>query len=293
LGGTAEGVPGIRRLSSHWTRAAILFDRGHKELLIAERALSLALLALIAGSLAYGVSRARRGLPMPPIRRIEALEALGESIGRATEMGRPVHFTAGTGRLTDQTAPVMLAALDVLGKTTELSADYGARLLVTTSDPVYHAMACDAVKSGYSAAGHAGDFREETVRFLSDTQFAYAAGTIGQIEREKVAANIIVGSFAAEGLLLAEAGANAGAVQIGGTTNMNILPFFVVACDYTLLGEEIYAAGAYLSKDLFRTSILLAQDYAKVASMVAIALGIVSLTLGSRAIVSFMDMYGK
>jgi len=93
-------------------------------LLLTERLFSLALVLLLAGSLIYGAWRARSGR-MPPIRKIAALEALSEIIGRATEMGRPVHLTAGVGKLTDQNAPVMLAALDILAKTTQVSAQLG------------------------------------------------------------------------------------------------------------------------------------------------------------------------
>jgi len=262
-------------------------------MVIKERILSLGLVAFMVAAMLYGLWRVKNGARAPAIRKIPALEALSEMIGRATEMGRPVHFTAGTGRLVDQNAPIMLASLDVLGKSAELCARYGSRLLVTASDPVYHAMCVDAVKTSFASSGDAEGFRSEDVRFLSDTQFAYAAGAIGLIEREKVAANVVVGSYGAEGLLLAEAGANAGAVQLAGTINMNILPFFVVACDYTLLGEEIYAAGAYLSGDGPRVSMLAAQDYAKVAVILAIVLGVVTFSVGSRAITNILDTFGK
>ena len=262
-------------------------------MLMTERLLALGLILLIAGSMLAGLARARRTGRGPAIRRIAALDALTEVVGRATEMGRPVHFTAGTGRLTDQSAPMMLASLDVLGRTAGLAASYGVRLLVTCADPVYHAMTTDRVRSSYTLEGRPDQFRPEDVRFLSDTQFAYAAGAIGLIEREKVAANIVIGSYGAEGLLLAEAGANAGALQIAGTTNMNILPFFVVASDYVLLGEEMYAAGAYLSQDKEQAATLASQDYAKLAVLLGIVLGTATLTFGSRAVLNLLDAFGK
>ncbi|MDP2858050.1 MAG: hypothetical protein Q8P50_08750 [Bacillota bacterium] len=262
-------------------------------MLVTERLLALGLVLLIACSMLAGLARASRTGRGPSIRRIAALDALTEVVGRATEMGRPVHFTAGTGRLTDQSAPMMLASLDVVGRTAGLAASYGARLLVTCADPVYHAMTTDRVRSCYTLEGRPDQFRPEDVKFLSDTQFAYAAGVIGLIEREKVAANIVVGSYGAEGLLLAEAGANAGALQIAGTTNMNILPFFVVACDYVLLGEEMYAAGAYLSQDKKQAATLASQDYAKLAVLLGIVLGVVTLTFGSRTLLNLLDTFGK
>lgn len=260
--------------------------------MITERLLSFGFVLAFAAIIIVKALQARMGRTPPSIRRIAALDTLADLVGRATELGKPVHFTAGTGTVTTQ-APVMLAALESLGRTAQLTARYNTRLLVTTADPVYQEMCLDTAKTAYSSAGFADRFHPEDVRFLSDTQFAYAAGTIGLIEREKVAGNVLIGQFAAEGLLLAEAGANVNAVQIAGTLNMNILPFFVVACDYTLLGDEIYAAGPYLSKDAGSTFMLAAQDYAKLAVISAIVAGVAALTLGSDSVLKFIQRYGK
>ena len=80
-------------------------------------------------------------------------------------------------------------------------------------------------------------------------QFAYVAAVNGMMLRDKPAANLFLGGFFAESLLLAETGHSIGAIQIAGTANVHQMPFFVVACDYTLIGEEYYAASALLSND--------------------------------------------
>jgi len=72
-----------------------------------------------------------------------------------------------------------------------------------------------------------------------------------------------MGYFMAESLLLAEVGAGVGAIQIAGTDVDSQLPFFFTACDYTLIGEELYAAGAYLSKEPMLVSALKVQDFGK------------------------------
>ncbi len=260
--------------------------------MLTDHLLTLGFILAFAGAIIAGAVQARRGKIPPTLRKIAAFDALEEVVGRATELGKPVHFTAGIGTVTAQ-APIMITALEALGRTAELTARYDARLLVTTADPVYNEMCIDRTKSAYSTAGYLDRFHSEDIRFLSTTQFAYAAGTIGLIEREKVAGNVLIGQFAAEGLLLAEAGANVHSVQIAGTLNMNILPFFVVACDYTLLGDEIYAAGAYLSGDAQDVFLLAAQDYAKTAVILAIVFGAAALTAGSDSILNFIQRYGR
>lgn len=222
---------------------------------------------------------AKRGAFIPTLRRIAGLDAMEEAIGRATEMGRPVHFSPGIADITGDTAPQTFAGLEVLSYLTRLSAKYDAELIVSIRMPNVFPLAEEVVKQGYLAAGKADMFKDSCVRFLSSEQFAYIAGVLGIMHREKVAANIMIGGFWAESLLMAEGGAHVGAIQVAGTANMPQIPFFVAACDYTLIGEEIYAGGAYLSQDRIRLGSIAAQDYLKLALMAMLFVGAVLMTL--------------
>jgi len=89
-----------------------------------------------------------------------------------------------------------------------------------------------------------------------------------------------MGRFFAESLILAETGASTGAIQVAGTDDMTQLPFFITACDYTLIGEELYAASAYLSKDPMQKGTIKAQDFLKAIEVVLLVLGIAAATSG-------------
>ncbi|HNW44678.1 MAG TPA: hypothetical protein PKI19_09255, partial [Elusimicrobiales bacterium] len=102
------------------------------------------------------------------------------------------------------------------------------------------------------------------------------------ISREKPAACFYMGYFMAESLLLAEVGATSGAIQIAGTDVEHQLPFFFTACDYTLIGEELYAAGAYLSKEPMLLSALKVQDFGKLVVMVSVFFGMILVSLGAK-----------
>ena len=91
--------------------------------------------------------------------------------------------------------------------------------------------------------------------------------------REKPAACFFLGKFYAESLILAETGNAVGAIQIAGTAETTQLPFFVAACDYTLLGEELFAASAYLSGEPAQMGMLKGQDFGKLAAMVLVVIG--------------------
>jgi hypothetical protein len=117
--------------------------------------------------------------------------------------------------------------------------------------------------------------------FISDEQFAYTAGVNGIMLRERPAANLMLGRFFAESLILSETGFEAKAIQVAGTAEVTQLPFFIAACDYVLIGEELFAASAYLSRDPKLLSNLKATDWYKILCIAAILLGSLLVTLDS------------
>ncbi len=133
----------------------------------------------------------------------------------------------------------------------------------------------ESVREAYIMQGRPDLFHEDMVHYLTDDQFAYAAGVNGIMMREKPAAVFYQGKFYAESLILAETGNSIGAIQIAGTASPAQIPFFVTACDYTLIGEEFFAASAYLSKDPKLVGAVKGADVLKVILISAILLGIV------------------
>jgi hypothetical protein len=144
------------------------------------------------------------------------------------------------------------------------------------------------VKSGYLHAGRPEAHEPGSVRFVSPEQFAYTAAVGGIMLRDRPAAHIYMGAFYAESLLLAETGFSTGAIQVAGTANVAQLPFFVVACDYTLIGEELYAASAYLSKEPRLVGALKGADSMKLAIIAALIVGCLLETFHIHGFTSWM-----
>lgn len=214
------------------------------------------------------IARARRN-PNLFIRRISGLEAVDEAIGRATEMGKPVLYLNGMNDLTDLAT---LAAVNILGRVSGRIADYDSSLIVPCRDPVVMTVAQEVVREGYVSAGRPDAYRQDNIFFLTQDQFSYTASTCGIMLREKPAAIFLMGYYYAESLMLAETGSSVGAIQIAGTDSQSQLPFFITACDYTLIGEELYAASAYLSREPLLLGSLKGQDIAKGVMMLFIIL---------------------
>jgi hypothetical protein len=222
------------------------------------------------------VLSAQRGRAMF-IRRLAGLEAVEEAVGRATEMGRPILFSPGLEAM-DEVATV--AAMNILGEVTKRVARYGIPILVPNRDPIVMTVAQEVVRDAYMSQGVPDQYNVEDVYYTTQSQFGYAAAVAGTMVRERPATNMFFGKFYAESLVLAETGNMTGAIQIAGTDADAQLPFFITACDYTLIGEELYAGSVYLSREPLLMGALKAQDAAKVILMIILVVGAIFALLG-------------
>lgn len=249
----------------------------------------LGLLIVLCGAVLAYIFAARRGARMK-VRRIAGLEAVDDAVGRATEMGRSCLYVPGVQDMNDiQT----IASLTILSRVAKTAAEYDARVEVPTSRSLVMTAARETVQAAYLAAGRPEAFSADQVYYVTDEQFGYVGYVQGLMVRERPAACFYMGSFFAESLILAEMGNSVGAIQIAGTAQPAQLPFFVAACDYTLIGEEFFAASAYLSGEPEQLGSLKGQDVGKLIVATGIVVGVTAETLasltGSPAIRSFVD----
>lgn len=226
---------------------------------------------LLCGLIVYYIQQAKSGKQLF-IRKIAGLEAVDDAVGRATEMGRKIFFIPGSQ---DMDNVQTIAGVTILGRVAEMAATYDAKLDVPVSRSLVMVTAREVVKEAYSKAGRPDAFQENQVHYLTDDQFGYAAAIDGMIVREKPATIFLLGIFYAESLILSETGNSVGAIQIAGTGEPSQLPFFVAACDYTLIGEELFAASAYLSREPRQLGSLKGQDVGKGVIIAAVLLGII------------------
>jgi hypothetical protein len=209
------------------------------------------------------------------VRKIAGLEAVDEAIGRATEMGRPILYIPGIQDMDDVQT---LASLTILGHVAEKVAEYDIKIRMPVSRSLVMTAARETIKAGYQTAGRPDGYSEDMVQYITDEQFGYVAAVNGIMVRERPATVFLLGAFFAESLILAETGNSVGAIQIAGTARPAQLPFFIAACDFTLIGEELFAASAYLSNEPKALGSLKGQDVGKAIAMVAVVVGVAVAT---------------
>ena len=253
---------------------AIYWLLGHPYF-VADRIVMLFSILSLSATLIYYTRAAERGEEFY-LRPIPALKAVEEAVGRSTEMGRPILYVPG---IQDMDQVETVAGVVVLGHVAKMTARYETSLNVPVSRSIVMKAARESCRDAYTVEGRPDMFNEDMVHYLTDDQFAYAAGVNGIMVREKPAACMYMGKFYAESLILAETGNSIGAIQIAGTASQAQIPFFVTACDYTLIGEEFFAASAYLSQKPELIGGVKGQDMIKLAVIAVMVISTMLMVL--------------
>jgi len=207
------------------------------------------------------------------IRRIAGLNSIDEAVGRATEMGRPVMMVPGIS------APVnakTMQAINIFAYVTRVCARFANPILVCCNDATVLTVCQEVIRDVYQQEGLQDLYDVDSVRFISDRQFAFAGGVAGLILREKAAATFLMGEWYAESLILAETANSVGAIQVASSTEVTQTPFFIAACDYVLIGDEFYAASAFLTRQPVLVGSLIGQDWCKLAIIGIVIVGVIS-----------------
>lgn len=243
---------------------------------------ALVLIIIFCGLALWYIRGAKKGASLF-IRKIAGLEAVDDAVGRATEMGKPILYIMGLSTMGDIAT---IASLSILGRVARRAVQHGTPVIVPCYDPVVMTAAQETVKQSHSEVGRPDTYDETKIFYLTGDQFGYAAGVDGIMIREKPGAVFLQGTFYAESLIIAETGASIGAIQIAGTPATTQLPFFIAACDYTLIGEEMYAASSYLSREPVLLGSIKGEDYGKLVIMILIGIGILLATLSNLDIMA-------
>jgi hypothetical protein len=224
--------------------------------------IALVLLLLLLPILFFLTSRVRAG-KAGELRVLPGTKELPGSAGRSAETGQPLHISVGVEGVGGAATAETWAGLTLLSQLADEAAACDTPVIVTVADATVLPIAQDILKRAYVRHGNPDGYDPIQVRFVAPNAMAYAAGVAGVLKREPLTASVMIGSFGDEYLLMGETGARRGVHQIAGTANPLTLPMLYASADETLIGEEMFAAGAYTSRQPVQIGSLLAEDWAR------------------------------
>ena len=222
----------------------------------------LILLILFPILILFFANRIKEGQLSASLRPVAAFERMKLLMAQAIEEGKRLHLSLGVGGVTDATTAETLAGLTVLEHLSRQSAAAEASPLVTMADPATMLTAQNILRQTYPNNPRGAQKAAARVQWISPQPAAYAAGVMGVLALDNVSGNVMVGRFGDEYLLMGESAykQNPPVATVAGAGSPQVLPYVLATSPQALWGEEMFAAGAYLSKKSMHIGSLLAQD---------------------------------
>jgi hypothetical protein len=215
----------------------------------------------------------RRSAAAASLRLIDAYDRLNRSVGLAVENGTRLHISLGQGNFLSARGGSALAGLAMLRRLSERTSLSDRPPVVTSGDAPLAILSQDTLQAGYRAAGAQDQYRFTTGRLTGLTPFSYAAGTLPIIHDESVSANIVIGDLGTESALLTEAADRENTSLIAASDNLSAQSVFFASSQDPLIGEELFAAGAYVGAGASHEASLHVQDILRWIIILAIILG--------------------
>jgi hypothetical protein len=228
-------------------------------------------LALFVGLLVFFlVLGTRRPAVFRPIRGYEALQS---AIERAVEAGERVHLSLGTGSVIGTDSAPAFAGLVLLKSVASTTTLSDKPVVATSGDGAMAILAQDTLRSAYSEAGAEDRYQVSAGRMIGPTPWSYVANLPILLPSEDVSVHILSGSFGAEGAMAADFGERFGCFTLGGTDDVQTQALLYATAENPLIGEEIFAAGAYLNVSQVHKASLKVQDAVRMVVVIGILLG--------------------
>lgn len=235
---------------------------------------------VIAAILLLVFTLMRRRSSSVVFRDIPAYDRLNRAVGHAVEDGTRLHISIGHGNLFTARSGSALAGLAMLRRLSERTSQSDNPPIVTSGDASLAILSQDTLQSGYRAAGAEDQYRFTTGRLTGLTPFAFAAGTMFVMEDENVSANVVIGDLGAESALLVEAADREDADLIAASDNLSAQSVLYATSQDPLIGEELFASGAYVGAGPAHEASLQAQDVLRWLAILAILGGALVKFLG-------------
>jgi len=232
----------------------------------------------LSAALMLGLSFLRRKSP-PTFRDIPAFTHLKQAIGRVVEDGSRLHVSLGRAALTTPQSASALAGLALLNRLADLTSASDKPPVVTSGDAALALLSQDTLQSASHASGQ-GVYDPTAARLTGLTPFSYAAGAMPVIHDENVSTNVLIGNFGMEAGLLTEASDRANAFSLTASDNLPAQAILYASGQEPLIGEELFAAGAYVEAGPMHAASLTVQDILRWTIVVAILGGILLKLLG-------------
>jgi hypothetical protein len=207
------------------------------------------------------------------LREIPAFGRLSRSIGLAVEAGQRLHLTLGRGGLTGLPGAAALVGLSMLQRIARAASISDRPPVASTGNGELAILAQDTLRQAYSSIGAENQYNPTSGQVSGLTPFSYAVGTLPVIYDQQVSANVLAGHFGSEVALITDASERSGGLTLAGSDSIQAQAILYASAQEPLIGEELYASGAYIQAGPLHLASVRAQDFLRWVVVVVIILG--------------------
>ncbi len=217
------------------------------------------------------------------LRPIQAYIHFRREVDLAVEAGKRLHISLGRGSINDLQGGASLVGLTILDRCARAASTSDQPPVTTSGDGLVTILSQDTLQSTYRDLAAEDRYDPYSARLTGLSPLAYAAGALPAIHDEQVSANILAGHYGTEIALLTEAGERARSLTVAGTDSISTQAVLYATADEPLVGEELYAAGAYLGSNPMHSASLQMQDILRWIIIASLLLGAILKLLGILA----------
>lgn len=201
-----------------------------------------------------------RKKPILPLRIISAFTKLSKTIGLSVESGKRIHISLGRGSIYGEQAAAGLVGLSVLERIAQVTTMSDHPPIATSGDGAIAILSQDTLKGSYRAIGVQNQFDPTSGRLTGATPFSFAVGSLPVIYDEQSSIDILLGHFGNEVALITDASMRNGNTSLAGSDDLTAQSIIYATAEEPLIGEELFAAGAYVKSGPMHIASLHAQD---------------------------------
>lgn len=211
-----------------------------------------------------------KGRGQQTIRPIKAFTKLRKNIEMSVEDGTRLHVSLGRGGLLGPQSAAAFAGLSLLREVSQIASDSDQPPLATAGEGTLALLAQDTLRTNYQALNIGEEFSNRHAQISGLSPIAYTAGVMPLLLDNEVSASALVGSFGAEAALVTAAGQRKASFTLAGSDGLSSQAILYASANEALIGEELYASGAYLGAGGAQQASLRAQDILRILIAVSI-----------------------
>ena len=214
------------------------------------------------------------------LRDIPAFNRFRRAVGISVEAGRRLHLSLGRGGINGLPGGATFIGLTMLNRCARAASISDCPPVATSGESLTAVLSQDTLRSVYADLGAERRYDPASGRLSGLTPLSYAAGVMPDIHDEHVTASILAGHFGSEVGLLVEAGERVHSLSVAGSDSLPAQAVLYAAAEDPLIGEELFAGGAYLGAGPAHIASLFMQDILRWIVVGVIALGAILKLVG-------------